>query len=85
MAIATETFQGAQREEDGFRENSTPEEAPENYVFHKLCPAEEIEEDKGKPFTVNGVHLAVFKYEGKFQAVDNRLFEPRRHRPESQV
>ena len=72
MAIATETLQGTQREEDGFRETYSPEVAPESYVFHKLCPVEEITEEKGKPFTVNGTHLAVFKHEDKYQAVDNR-------------
>ena len=70
MAIDTATE--LQREEDGFREEYQPEEAPQVYVYHKLCKADEIDEGKSKPFTVEGTHLAVFKYEGVFNAVDNR-------------
>ncbi len=41
-------------------------------VYHQLCLADEFEELEGKPFHVNGTHLAVFKYQEKFYAVDNR-------------
>ncbi len=41
-------------------------------VYHQLCLAADFEELEGKPFHVNGTHLAVFKSEGKFYAVDNR-------------
>ncbi len=41
-------------------------------VFHKLCAAQTFEQGEGKPFHVNGTHLAVFRYGGKFYAVDNR-------------
>ena len=43
-----------------------------NLVYHPLCRADEFEELEGKPFHVNGTHLAVFKFDGKFYAVDNR-------------
>ena len=45
---------------------------PTNLVYHKLCAAETIEQGEGKPFHVNGTHLAVFRYGDKFYAVDNR-------------
>jgi nitrite reductase/ring-hydroxylating ferredoxin subunit len=41
-------------------------------VYHKLCPVDTFEEYEGKPFHANGTHLAVFKYQDKFYAVDNR-------------
>ena len=41
-------------------------------VFHKLCRAEEIEDGVGKPFTVEGTHLAVYLYEDRYYACDNR-------------
>ena len=41
-------------------------------VYHQLCPAADFEELEGKPFHVNGTHLAVFKFSDKFYAVDNR-------------
>ena len=41
-------------------------------VYHQLCPAEDFEELEGKPFHVNGTHLAVFKSSDKYYAVDNR-------------
>lgn len=44
----------------------------ENLVYHRLCPADELEEGDGKPFQVEGTHLAVFKYQGGYYAVDNR-------------
>ena len=41
-------------------------------VYHQLCPADTFEELEGKPFHVNGPHLAIFKSDDKFYAVDNR-------------
>ena len=41
-------------------------------VYHRLCRADEFSEGEGKPFTVSGSHIAVFQYNGEFQAVDNR-------------
>jgi len=40
--------------------------------YHQVCRADEFQDLEGKPFHVNGTHLAVFKYEDKFYAVDNR-------------
>ncbi len=44
----------------------------EELVYHQLCRADDFEELEGKPYHVNGTHLAVFKFERKFYAVDNR-------------
>ena len=44
-----------------------------NLVYHQLCAAQTFEQGEGKPFHVNGTHLAVFRYGSKFYAVDNRL------------
>ena len=41
-------------------------------VFHRLCPAEAVAEGESKAFTVEGAHLAVFRYQGEYHAVDNR-------------
>ena len=41
-------------------------------IYHRLCRADEFSEGEGKPFTVSGSHIAVFLYNGEFQAVDNR-------------
>ncbi|MCH8293767.1 Rieske (2Fe-2S) protein [Candidatus Poribacteria bacterium] len=41
-------------------------------VYHQLCSADTFEELEGKPFHVNGTHLAIFKFDDKFYAVDNR-------------
>ena len=41
-------------------------------VYHQLCPSDDFEDLEGKPFHVNGTHLAVFKFADKFYAVDNR-------------
>ena len=41
-------------------------------VYHQLCLADDFEQLEGKPFHVNGTHLAVFKFDDKFYAVDNR-------------
>ena len=59
---------------DGERvpEGSLPELDPSTFVYHRLCRADEFEEGEGKPFTVEGTHIAVFQDEGGFQAVDNR-------------
>lgn len=43
-----------------------------NLVYHKLSAAESFEQGEGKPFHVNGTHLAVFRYGDGFYAVDNR-------------
>ena len=43
-----------------------------NLIYHQLCRADEFHEGEGKPFTVNGSHIAVFLYNGEYQAVDNR-------------
>lgn len=45
---------------------------PEDLVFHELCPTTDIADDVGKPFTVDGTHLAVFKHDDGFYACDNR-------------
>jgi nitrite reductase/ring-hydroxylating ferredoxin subunit len=55
-----------------FEESSLPDVDPATLVYHKLCPADQVEEGVGKPFTVEGAHLALFQYEGRFHAVDNR-------------
>ena len=41
-------------------------------VYHQLCLASDFEALEGKPFHINGTHFAVFKFEDKFYAVDNR-------------
>lgn len=41
-------------------------------VFHELCATGAIEADVGKPFTVDGNHLAVFRHEDGYYACDNR-------------
>ena len=50
-------------------DNPEPEE---QLVFHPLCPADDFQEGEGKPFHVDGTHLAVFRYSGNYYAVDNR-------------
>lgn len=54
--------------------SAVTEELPDaaDFNYHKLCPAQELREGAGKPFTREGTHLAVFLYEGKYYAVDNR-------------
>ncbi len=42
------------------------------FDYHKLCLVHELKEGAGKPFTRDGTHLAVFLYDGKYHAVDNR-------------
>ena len=41
-------------------------------VYHQLSQTDTFEEGKGKPFHVDGIHLAVFRYGNKYYAVDNR-------------
>lgn len=41
-------------------------------VYHQLCSADMFDEFEGKPFHINGTHLAVFKFRDKYYAVDNR-------------
>ena len=48
------------------------ETEPSQLTYHKLCNVAEVEEGGCKPFTIEGTHLALFKYEGSFHAVDNR-------------
>ena len=60
------------REVFAFEESSLPDVDPATLVYHKLCPADEVEEGVGKPFTVESAHLALFLYQGRFHAVDNR-------------
>lgn len=45
---------------------------PGDLVFHELCATTDIVADKGKPFTVDGNHLAVFRHEDGYYACDNR-------------
>ena len=56
--------------------DSTPQPPPgldpDSLVFHELCPAADLEDGAGKPFTVDGTHLAVFRYEDGYYACDNR-------------
>lgn len=71
MAIATQSFQDRLMDGDMTLDVS-PEVDPSNLVYYKLCSADDFEEGEGKPFTVEGTHIAVFRHEGKFNAVDNR-------------
>lgn len=45
---------------------------PATCVYHRLALASEFAAGEGRSFTVEGIHLAVFLYEGAFHAVDNR-------------
>ncbi len=54
---------------------AVPAPAPSGWsdvVYHRLCPAAEVAEGEPRAFTVNGTHLAVFRHDGGFYAVDNR-------------
>ena len=44
----------------------------EDLIYHQLCLATDFDEVEGKPFSIDGTHLGVFKYKDKFYAVDNR-------------
>ena len=59
---------------DGLEYGSPPVEAPnpDSLTYHKLCPTNDIEPGKSKPFTVGGTRIAVFEWEGSYHAVDNR-------------
>ena len=59
---------------EGYDDDMSPPSlpAPADFSFHKLCAAQEVEEGVGKPFSVDGIHLAVFLNESKFYACDNR-------------
>ncbi len=49
-----------------------PAADPDDMVFHELCAAADIATDAGKPFTIDGNHLAVFRQQEGFYACDNR-------------
>ena len=53
---------------------TTPDDAPSAapLEYHRLCAAADIAEGESRPFSVNGTHLALFRYRGRFHAVDNR-------------
>ena len=51
---------------------TTSQSEPDALVFHQLCPVEVVAEGESKAFTVEGAHLAVFRYQGEYHAVDNR-------------
>ncbi len=55
-----------------FEGSSPPDLDSSSCVYHRLAPAAEFTEGEGRPFTVDGTHLAVFLYKGELQAVDNR-------------
>jgi len=40
-------------------------------VFEKICSTADVENGKGKLFTINGKEVAVFNINGKFYAIDN--------------
>ena len=44
----------------------------EDLIYHQLCLTTDFDEVEGKPFSIDGTHLGVFKYKDKFYAVDNR-------------
>ena len=52
--------------------SATPILVPGNVDFHELCATTDIEDGMGKPFSVDGNHLAVFRYEDGYYACDNR-------------
>ena len=52
------------------RPDDAPSAAPLEY--HRLCAADDVAEGESRPFSVNGTHLALFRYRGRFHAVDNR-------------
>ena len=52
--------------------SATPILVPGNVDFHELCATADIEDGMGKPFSVDGNHLAVFRYEDGYYACDNR-------------
>ena len=46
--------------------------APAPLEYHRLCTAADLAEGESRPFSVDGTHLALFRYRGGFHAVDNR-------------
>ncbi|MEE3259363.1 MAG: Rieske (2Fe-2S) protein [Candidatus Latescibacterota bacterium] len=72
MSTTPQSLEEKNAEQFKFENFSTPDIDPVTYVYHQLAPASDFKEGEGKPFTVEGTHLAVFLYEGQFQAVDNR-------------
>ena len=67
--ISQETPAGSIQFEDLSTADVTDET---DLVYHRLCSVETFGDSDGKPFHVDGTHLAVFKYDDKFYAVDNR-------------
>jgi nitrite reductase/ring-hydroxylating ferredoxin subunit len=41
-------------------------------VHHRLAPVDQWEEGQARSFTVDGARLAVFRYQGRYYATDNR-------------
>ncbi len=73
MSISPRTSQDAPTGSINFEDLPTAEVTNEaDLVYHQLCPADTFGDGDGKPFHVDGTHLAVFKYQDKFYAVDNR-------------
>lgn len=73
MSILPRTSQETPTGSIHFEDLPTVDVADEtDLVYHQLCPADTFGEGDGKPFHVDGTHLAVFKYQDKFYAVDNR-------------
>ena len=52
--------------------SAAPILVPGDMDFHELCATTDIEDGMGKPFSVDGNHLAVFRYEDGYYACDNR-------------
>ena len=72
MTLARDTVA---REEDDLHSHLPPQGPaiePDSFTYHRLCPATEVVEGVGKPFTVDGTHLAIFLYDGGYYACDNR-------------
>ena len=73
MSISPRTSQETPAGSIHFEDLPTVDVAAEtDLVYHQLCSADTFGEGDGKPFHVDGTHLAVFKYQDKFYAVDNR-------------
>ena len=73
MSISPRTSQETPTGSINFEDLPTVDVTDEtDLVYHQLCPADTFGETEGKPFHVDGTHLAVFKYQDKFYAVDNR-------------
>ena len=73
MSISPRTSQETPAGSINFEDLPTVDVTDEtDLVHHQLCPADTFDEGEGKPFHVDGTHLAVFKYQDKFYAVDNR-------------